>query len=130
MCTVRRRMKASDVFRENPPWLGRPTSFSNAFPTVADVRVDVAEENCGQVVREMVFTGATGGEYVDCSNPLCYNGGFRLGQTLRFMVERKATDDEFSVSCRGYEGSPKGRIKYDKCMRRFRVKVHITLKVE
>ncbi len=65
------------------------------------------------------------GEYIDCRNSLCYDGGVSVGQMLRDMVEEKKTEAEFSSLCRGYEGSPKGRRKYRNCSNFFEVKIRI-----
>ena len=128
MCSdIRRRQKASDVSREHPRWLSRPAaSFAEAFPGVDSIRVDVREEDIGQLVRERTLSAEAISECVDCSNPLCYNGGFVLGPTIRLMVESRRTDEDISVSCQGYEGSPKGRVKDDECMHTLTSKFTLT----
>jgi hypothetical protein len=65
------------------------------------------------------------GEYVDCENRLCYNGGVSIGQKLRDMVRGQETEAEFSAICKGYEGSPQGRRKYRTCLNRFEVKIRV-----
>lgn len=72
-----------------------------------------------------VYTQATAGEYINCINPLCYNGGFSLGALLRYMVANGTTELDDHKICQGHEGSPKGRRNYGPCSNAFRVKVKI-----
>lgn len=130
----RERQKASDVFREKDYLLGKTTSFGEAFPMIEDLRVVVTEY--GDDVRGIM--GDYGerkhyfsidhppGEYVDCSNEICYNGGVRVGQYLRQMVRQGETEGEFSDFCQGDEGSPKGQNKYGPCDHRFETEIELT----
>lgn len=130
------RQKASDVFRESNPLLGKTSSFSEAFPEIETLGVEVTEK--GDDVRGL--RGERGertyhftherppGEYVDCSNDICYNGGFRIASHLRHMTRQRETEGEFSATCQGYEGSPKGQKKYGPCMHHFEAEIEITYK--
>jgi hypothetical protein len=127
------RRKASDVFRENHFLFGKKVSFDEAFPGIEDLTVEVEESgddvinrNRKSIYRKQYFPG----EYIDCSNPLCYDGGFSIGEILREMVRDKQTELEKSMLCQGNEGSPKGRRIYKKCMNFFNIKVSIKYKVE
>jgi hypothetical protein len=125
---IRRRQKASDVFA-NTKWAFRSTgTFEQAFPNIADCRIEVIFEGQsplgGPDVR--IYTRANASEYVDCKNPLCYNGGFNLGDLLgRAESERRTEIDEW-MFCQGYEGSPKGRRNYGPCGASVKVKGTIT----
>ena len=68
------------------------------------------------------------GEYIDCSNPLCYNGGFSIGSILREMVRNRQTELEESRKCQGYEGSPRGRCVYRDCWNSFEIRVSVKFK--
>ena len=70
------------------------------------------------------------GEYIDCSNRLCYGGGFSIGQVLREMVDGKQTHRETTRGCRGYEGSPKGRRRYRSCVNHWKITVDIEYSVK
>ena len=71
------------------------------------------------------------GEFINCSNPRCYNGGSNIGEILRGMVGQRSTSyRDARIPCQGYEGSPKGRRKYGMCMNVFRVEVTITYRPE
>ena len=123
------RKKASDVFRDANYMFTTKVSFEEAFPEIEDLKVFVKEYCHG--ARGGINTRSYGkevGEFVDCSNPLCYNGGFSLGKIIRNMAGRKETHKEESVMCQGYEGSPKGRRKYRKCINAFEIVVDIVYK--
>lgn len=123
------RKKASDVFREANFVFSKKVPFQEAFPTIEELKVKVEESGDG--VSEWGRTRhyhTTVGEYVNCSNPLCYNGGFSIGQILRDMVEKEDTQREESKFCQGYEGSPKGRRKYRSCTNSFRIQIQAKCK--
>ena len=125
------RKKASDVFRDTNYVFSRKVSFKEAFPEIASLSIVVEEDGHG--VREwnrVRHYGMNVGEFVDCSNSLCYNGGFSIGEILREMVRKKETHKEETAICKGYEGSPKGRRKYRNCINSFDITVDITYKEE
>lgn len=92
------RLKASDVFRQTNYLFSKKVSFGEAFPEIEDLTVEV--EEMGHVIREWNRKRTYGkqylGEYIDCSNPICYNGGFSIGSILREMVRKKETTKEGS----------------------------------
>jgi hypothetical protein len=125
------RKKASDIFNESNLVFGRKVTFDEAFPQIEDLKVEVIESGHGIIgqsrksfYRKQYFPG----EYINCSNPLCYNGGFSIGSILREMVSNKQTELETTESCQGYEGSPKGRRKYKGCLNFFKIKISIKYK--
>jgi len=126
-----RRQKASDVFRETNFVFAKKSSFDEAFPEIEELTVEV--EASGQGIKDwnqksVYHKENFPGEYIDCHNPLCYNGGFSIGSILRGMVSKKQTKLKTFEVCRGYEGSPKGRIKYRDCVNSFEIKVTIKYK--
>lgn len=114
-----KRKKASDVFDETDYAFAENTTFARAFPQVAELRVDVQETDAGSPVRKRIYTGSELGEFVNCSNDLCYNGGVRMGEVIRSMVSNGDTEAAGSSFCQGYEGSPKGRKRYRRCLHGF-----------
>lgn len=124
------RMKASDVFRKTESLFSTKVSFDEAFPGIEDVSVEVEEYGRGVTLEfnRLIYKKGEIGEYINCRNPLCYNGGFSIGEILREMVRNKQVDSVTSKLCQGYEGSPKGRKRYKPCMNGFKVKVHIKYK--
>jgi len=128
-----RRMKASDVFNQSTPFLGKTSNFDEGFPGIADLRVTVRETDWDQSeVGHHYYTSPNIGRFVDCSNPRCYNGGFNLQSfvSLHTYGKDRKTLLEATSPCQGYEGSPKGRKNYGPCDHRFEVKVEVTYKKE
>jgi hypothetical protein len=127
-------MKASDVFRESQPVFGEKAPFAQAFPQIETVRIEVEETGRGVGFgrssgrHTSIYTERYLGEFVDCSNTLCYNGGVSIGTMLHEAVRKGETTFEASEICRGYEGSPQGRRRYGKCMNTFQVKGEIVYK--
>ncbi len=65
------------------------------------------------------------GENINCSNALCFNGGFSIASIVKTMISKKETFKEGKEHCKGYEGSPKGKRKYRDCTHQFEYKVTI-----
>lgn len=123
-------MKASDVFQQRQLAFGSKLTFDEAFPEIKDFRAEVEWMSAHKErSSRAVYTKETcSGEYINCSNPLCYNGGFSLGRMLRNMVHCKQTHYEDSGQCQGYEGSPKGRRRYGPCFSFWNVKIDVEYK--
>jgi len=123
-----RNLKASDLFRESNPLIGPKVSFKEAFPSIQELKIEVTERGKGVKPAGNTYyydLDNFPGEYIDCSNPMCYGGGFSIGFILHSMVSKGETERETTVSCQGYEGSPKGRRKYGPCFNYFQVKITI-----
>lgn len=121
--------KASDVFNNTDFVFAKKSPFEDVFPEIEDLKVEISEsgEGISGWNRNRVYTKEhLPGEYIDCSNSLCYNGGLSIGSFLRNMIGNKQTILDDSKLCQGYEGSPKGRRIYRKCLNSF--KVHIEIK--
>jgi hypothetical protein len=66
---------------------------------------------------------------LDCRNQRCYGGGVDLDYLIRWsVVEAKQIEYETTMSCRGHEGSPKGRRNDGPCDTHFKVKVNVVYK--
>jgi hypothetical protein len=120
-----RRDKASDLFKYSV--FGTKVPFREAFPEIADIVVEINEtgEGLHGGVSKRKLGPDSIGEFVNCSNPICYGGGFNLVDIIREMVSKKETEREDSRLCRGNEGSPKGRRIYRKCFNMFEIKINI-----
>lgn len=126
-------MKASDVFDEKHTLLGKTSKFEEAFLGVADAKVIVDEDGegvwrNGRNMGRRVYASRSFGEYINCSNPRCYNGGFNIAQQIRFMMDEKETNKNLTFHCQGYEGSPKGRRQTGPCFNSFKVDIEIRYK--
>ncbi len=121
--------KASDVFAESTSHFGKKVPFEEAFPQVAAMEVEVTEQGNGvprgAAIRHYSLANNPG-EYVNCHNPLCHNGGFSLGEVLREMVERRETVREVHRPCQGNETSPGGGRVYQECASLFKITVHLS----
>lgn len=124
------RQKAQDVFQDTNYAFVEKSSLEKAFPSISDISVKVLESGEGveEWNQERYFSRENAGEYINCSNSMCYNGGFRLGEILRYMVNNNLTEYETTRRCQGYEGSPKGRKRYGNCYNQFDIKVAIKYK--
>jgi hypothetical protein len=123
------RPKASEVFRNTNYVFATKLPFNEAFPEIEEIRVEVQETGYGTPNYMGVYDKRVG-EFVDCSNSQCYNGGVSVGHIIREMVRERETDREASAICRGNEASPKGRRVYRKCLNQFSLKISLTYKTE
>lgn len=130
---IKKRLGAQDILNQCEPFIGQKSTFKEAFPEVAEIRVEYSESDYGGISRcgghapgDFVLTDKSRiGEYLSCSNPLCYKGGIKIGWTLREMIRQRETEKEGSGECQGNEASPKGRKIYRKCMNFFKYKITI-----
>ena len=98
--SINRRQKASDVFQETNFLFSKKSGFDQAFPQIASLKGTVEENGDGVSERRRIsHLGKDTGEYFNCSNPLCYNGGFSVGGILRGMVVSGTTHKEDSLFC-------------------------------
>jgi len=119
------RPKAQDVFNQSEERLifGEKTTFERACPEVEECVVIVEEEGHNSDGHPRTYRNP--GQYINCSNELCYNGGFNIGLPISGMVRNRETQREDSALCQGNEGSPKGRRIYKKCSNFFKYKISI-----
>ena len=129
---VERRKKASEIFNENNLVFARKVAFDEAFPEIDTINVTVVESGSGiyDQTSTRSYDKHSLGEYIDCSNPACYRGGFSVGSMIQGMVSHKETHTEESTICQGNEGSPKGRRIYRKCINFFKVVIDIQYKAD
>jgi hypothetical protein len=120
------RKKAQDIFNETNFVFKTKTTFEKIFPRIRNIKIEVKETGTGTFnSRISHYKKESSSEYINCSNPICYNGGFKLGDIIRKMVYKNESDREGSAMCQGNEGSPKGRIIYKKCWNDFSYKIQI-----
>jgi hypothetical protein len=119
------RKKAQDIFNESEFVFSRKVGFDEAFPEIDDITVEVTEDGHGvyKDINKRIYSKGSIGEFINCSNPLCYNGGFSIGSIIREMIRNNETLKEVSELCRGNEASPKGKRIYRKCVNFFHINV-------
>ncbi len=111
---------------------GTKEPFSEVYPMIEQLRIEVSESGRGLGGATATFGSASYvlesfREYIDCSNPLCNNGGVRTSLLIGGMVRGKKTDSEFSKGCQGIEPSTR-RDMNKPCLNRFTVKIHLDYK--
>ena len=128
------REKLTEVFAKTEPMFAKKVGFSEALPTIAKGRVEIKEYRSlanDKPLNTVLRTDPRRiGEYYDCSNIVCYQGGVQIGDLLRQMVDEKSKSLREMKSCIGYEGSPKGRHRYRSCAHRFEVSIELEYKEE
>ncbi|MFA5208418.1 MAG: hypothetical protein WC428_07295 [Candidatus Paceibacterota bacterium] len=117
--------KASDIFNRTRPVFGKKVSFQEAFPEIKNIRVEIEEAEIASKGQKYSYSKENLGEYIDCSNPHCYGGGFSIGKVIREMVSERKTEIDGDCMCQGNEGSQKGRKIYRSCTHYFKYKVFI-----
>jgi hypothetical protein len=117
-----RKDKAGAVFSKSQLTVTTKASFSEAFPSVRGVRIEVAETFYRRTVIHHL-TEENAREFVDCSNPACYGGGVSIGAVLRWMVATTRSEAMETQLCRGYEGSKRRRAR--DCPHSFAVRVEL-----
>ena len=109
--------------------------FSEAFPEIEDVQVNVTPDSAGWYFQnDWAGTGRYDRDnirpQIACGNPRCRRGGFDLEQVPRIMMLNGKTEETQSEKCRGDEGSPKGRRSGPSCMNIFEVTARITYRAK
>jgi hypothetical protein len=112
------RPKASDMFNKQPELFAKKGTFEEAYPDIEDFQIN-----------ERFDLEHPPGEYFNCHNSRCYGGGVSIGKILQKMVRERLETFETTESCKGYEGSPKGRRKYQNCETCFKIKVTLKYKL-
>lgn len=144
---IKKREKANDVNRKYQPLFGKRISFKEAFPSITEILIEVFEfegylrpEDDTYKKNPNLIRYSTNpryqffdednfpGEYINCSETLCYNGGFNIAKIIRNMLSENLNFKEGDASCQGYLGSPKGRKKYKYCTHEFEYRIKIIFK--
>ena len=98
-------------------------SILTECPEIRDLSVRVFSHRGGRIPRDVPREfGVAVPEYVECANPSCSGGKFRIWPVIRMAVSRH--DSSFSARdvCRGSEG------RNIPCMYKFEVEGEITYK--
>ena len=136
--------KASATSRETNDLFSNKVSFNEAISETEDIFIEVKEfeSSLRKSENDIEWEKAMGsyssyprvhrysknhlpGENINCSNALCFNGGFSIASIVKTMISKKEKFKEGKEHCRGYEGSPKGKHKYRDCSHQFEYKITI-----
>ena len=104
--------------------------FDRRLPTVSTMTVRVAE--MGGNGPERVFKKGELRTYIDCVEPLCDGGGFRIDGLLDEMVRKRERTREEMATCIGQErvpgrGKRPGRVR-GRCPKLYRVRIDLKFK--
>jgi hypothetical protein len=121
------RETLAEALARTTPVFGEKVSFREAFPEIAEFRLELETQNSYNYDwHTSVFSLThTPGEFVNCGNSICYHGGFPVGELFRELVRERKTEHAGVLVCRGQETSPKGRAVYRSCARSANVTVRI-----
>ena len=106
------------------PWLGKHTTDRReAFPELVSLDLTISQDPFGMHLhpewkRSSRFDERNFPKHVACGNARCQQGGIDLENIVRF-----SKDGLRRYSCRGHEGSPKGRRLGDPCDNYFDVEI-------
>jgi len=102
-------------------------SFKQVFPQIEDIKVEV--EQIGpptySPTRKEWNTRCWPEQLVKCHNRVCPKGFLNLWEIIGRMVDQRQTERQDETMCPGYEGSPKLRRVYGKCLNMFTYKIRI-----
>ena len=105
---------------------GSQVTFTEAFPGIEKMSLTVTEVESLIWLKEQnkyhLTVDHPGGEYIECTNPVCQGRGAPIGSMLREAVAKKSETIDTQFSCQGYEDN--GR----RCLHAFIVKGTIMYK--
>lgn len=121
------RDKAQEVFDKSVPVFGSKGPFSEAYPEIETVQIEVEEYNFQGHFKTHHRSENNVSEFVNCSNPMCYGGGVCVGfDVIGYMVAKKLTEYEGEkVSCGRREGTSS---RDRRCLHSFKVRAKIKYK--
>lgn len=124
---MQNRKKAQDIFNDTESVFGKKVTADEAFPEAKTIKVEVIEWRgiSERDERPRILHKANISEYFNCSNSICYAGGFQLANVIRSMIDKRQTELSGDSACQGYEGSAKGGKRYRSCLHNFEYKVQI-----
>ena len=102
-------------------------AIDGSMDSVSSLRVRVAEKGRRADPYELRITRADAvHEFVRCSNPLCQEGGFSLGELLREMIRDRRTEFLGVSYCIGQEGDLEIPESLKSCQTRFEVEATLS----
>ena len=126
--------EASDISQNTGFMFSERGSFAEAFPSIEDIQVVVrrsVNHNIAGLSTEEHYEryGENVVEYIDCTNPMCCNGGFSIGNLIQKMIASNQTNlQKDYIPCSGYEGSGDGIGRHHRCINYFGVRIAIKYK--
>jgi hypothetical protein len=111
--------------KKRPPRKNR-VAIDGTLDHLEKIRISIREKGSNAEPFELrIIHKDAMREYVDCNNPLCFNGGFSLGDILREMVAGRQEDFIGTSFCTGQEGNPEEPGPHPSCATRFEIEASI-----
>src|SRR6267378_3015523 len=116
-----RRQGCIDMPALYRPFLGTTNKFSEAFPEMEQLSIDVVQDRWGYHLepksprRRMTFNQRNVPSHLSCCNPRCQRGGLDFQRILFNLAATRQTEDTIEMNCSGDEGTPKGRRRGASC---------------
>jgi len=126
--------EASDISQNTGFMFSERGSFAEAFPSIEDIQVVVrrsVNHNIAGLSTEEHYERYRKNveEYIDCTNPMCCNGGLSIGNLIQKMIASNQTNlQKDYIPCSGYEGSGDGIGRHHRCINYFGVRIAIKYK--
>ena len=108
-----------------PVFFPKDQTFAEAFPDIADIRIEVNEIGIG-VTKSTTVALSNMRNRVACSNRQCEKGGLDINMLVNLMYGTRQSNKTDKESCHGIETK-----NFDRhCMHHFDYNVSITYKPE
>jgi len=91
--------------------------FERAFPMLKSAVVEFTEFNLHLKGQSGKWRVERDGGLMECGNSRCRRGGYQFDREIHRMVRENLTEKKVRMHCPGDEGSPKGRIRGQRCER-------------
>ena len=101
-------------------------ALDGTLETLDKIRISVREKGQNAEPFELrIIHKDSVREHVDCNNPLCFNGGFSLGDVLRDMVKGRQEDFIGTSFCTGQKGVPEEEGPHPSCSTRYEIEASL-----
>jgi hypothetical protein len=125
--------KASDVYHETEHSFASKASFEKTNPQIEQFSIEIVETEgiehvdfkaFDKIKHRHIYTKETlPGEFINCRNPDCREGGLSFSGIIRKMIADKLTKFHGTEICRGYESLSEGLKEKKNCRHQFHFKV-------
>lgn len=113
------------------PFFGTVTTFGKAYPEVESLKftgTETGDLRNGDWEQNISCSESSLPETIPCGNPRCQQGGYSLRAILITITHSRDAEFDGSMSCKGHEGTPKGRRKGNSCCNRLKYKLEVKYK--
>ena len=138
--TRQKKTKAHDIYHETEHFFASKASFEKAFPQIEQFSIDIFETEgiehvhfnaFDNIKHRHIYTRHTytkeslPGEFINCRNPECHEGGLSFSGILLKLIAEKLTELQGTECCKGIEGLSKDLKSQKSCSHQFHFKIKI-----